>query len=748
MTGLARSRLGWPALSIGHLALVLWLLGDGLFRGRVLYFRDIGSYYFPNYVFLARWLARGIWPLWNYEADAGGPFLVAYPIDLLLAWAAGPRGALMGGAALHLYLALWGGTLLARRLGLGQWAAWLAGAIYGLSGYVLSAVNLLPLFQACAWMPWVLWAFLSLLASPTLKWAVVLGAMSALQLGTLGAEVALQTAIAGLVLFPGLGALREPRRAARLALAGVLALLLSAPAWLGTQALLRDTQRAAGFAPDQILGHSAGPVVLAESFLPRLFGNVHSSSDIGYWGQPFFPDSSPYLLSLYLGPACLGLALYGRRRALWALALLGVLLSLGPRGPLGLPMAAMTSFRAPVKFFLLTTLAVALLAAEGLERLRPRKRLPRAMLVMGCLHLLAAAALLLAPDASIGWLGGMTPEALVPRARPVLAGEWPRHLVVSGALALGAGLAFRLSAPWRSAVAVLAALDLLAVNGALNPLASAEFYELKPAVRMPVERAASAGSYRFFSYGVANSPPLPWRFTPTSDVWLFYLDRQSLLPRTPMLDGLESAYDVDRTGWAPRGSTLSVGETSPLRFRQHWARLRSANVRWVLSFVPLPEDLVALRETIAFPEITVPLRLYEMTDAVPRAFWVSAGSAVEVLGVLKAKNGGSLEPMGGAQARVTWERLDPHTMRIGTSGPAGYVVVVEGFHPDWRAEGADGRPVPLLRANNRYWALPVPAGDSAFTVRYRPAWRRPALALASVGVLLGVGMWSRGRPSP
>jgi uncharacterized membrane protein YfhO len=87
-------------------------------------------------------------------------------------------------------------------------------------------------------------------------------------------------------------------------------------------------------------------------------------------------------------------------------------------------------------------------------------------------------------------------------------------------------------------------------------------------------------------------------------------------------------------------------------------------------------------------------------------------------------------------------------MRIGSSAPPGYVVVVEGYHSGWVAEGGDGRPVPLLRANERYWALPVPAGESSFTVSYRPAWRRPAIGLASVGVLLGLGMWSRSRPSP
>jgi len=749
MTRPGRARLVWTAVALGHLAPVLWLFGECLFRNRVPYFRDITFYYLPNDVFLARWLRSGLWPLWNPEADAGAPFLVAYPVDLFLTWALGARGGLIGGILLHLYLALCGATSLARRLGLGAWAAWLAGALYGLSGFVLSTINLRPLFEASAWAPWVLSAFLSLLAKPSLRAAAALGAVSGLQLATLGVEIAAQTALAGLALVPGRAALREPRRQVCLALAGVLAVLLAAPALLGARALTRDRQRAAGFTREQALGHSASPVVLAEALLPRFFGDVHSSSDAGYWGQPFFPEGYPYLVSLYVGPACLVLALFGRKPRLLGLAVVGVLLSLGANGPLGPLMGAlMTSFRGPVKFFFLATLALSLLAAHGLERLAARDRPARTFLLCGAAPLLGALMLVLAPEASLAWLGRLVPEALSPRARPVLLEEWPQYLVTTGALGLGAGLAFSLPLPWRGAAGILVVLDLLVVNGPLNPLTQAQYYELQPRMRAVVERAVAEGAYRWFSYGVGNSPPLPWGRIGPSDVWLFYMDRQSLMPRAPMLDGLESAYDIDRTGWAPRGSTLSVAETSPLRFRQHWSRLRTANVRWVLSFVPLPEDLMALRDKVRFTEIAVPLHLYEMKGALPRAFWVSREAAVEARGVLQATNGESLEPTDAASARVSWERVDPHTMRIGSSGPPGYVVVVEGYDSDWVAEGADGRPVPLLRANDRYWALPVPAGESSFTVSYRPAWRRPAIGLASLGVLLGLGMWSRSRPSP
>jgi hypothetical protein len=733
-------------VAAGHLALVLWLFGDTL-AGRLPYFRDITFYYFPNDVFLERWLRRGVWPLWNPEADGGGPFLAVNPVELLSIGILGARAALGFCLLAHLYAALLGASLMARRLGLSATAAWLGGALYGLSGFVLSTVNLRPLFEACALAPWLLWAFLGLLQLPSPRRAALLGALGALQLLTLGVEISLQTALAGLLLAPQPRAL--PGRLRQLALAGLVTLLLAAPALLGVHALTRDTERAAGFTRQQALGYSASPMVLAESLLPRLFGDVHSFSDAGYWGQPFYPEGYPYLLSLYLGPLCLGLALAAGRSRLWLLAAAGIVLSLGEYGPLGpaLP-GVLPSFRAPVKFFFLTTLALPLLAAHGFERSVAKGRAGAALVLAGVVPLAIAAALVAAPETSLAWLGRGLPEVLAPLARPVLLGTWPHALLATGSLAIAAALLLRLAPPLRGAAALLPVLDLLIVNGALNPLTEASYYELQPRMRAAVERALPLGEYRWFGYGVGNSPPLPWRRVERSDLWLYYMDRQALMPRAPMLDGLASAYDVDRTGWAPRGSTLSVAETSPLQFRNHCERLRLANVRFVLSFVPLPADLTTLRETIAFDEILTPLRLYEIRRPLPRAFWVARADAVEQGAILKPAAGASIEPRPDAQGSVLYERPDPHTLRIRSSGPAGYVVVVEGPHPDWQAESG-GAPVRLLAANGRAWALPVPDGGAEFTVRYRPAWVRWGLGFAAGGLLLAVAMalW-RGASAP
>jgi hypothetical protein len=757
-----RLRALWPFLA--HVPVALWLFTGLLFEGRVLFFRDITAGYFPDYTFAGQALRRGIWPLWNPTADAGAPFLLAYPVDLLLIVLTGAKGALSVGPTLHLLLAMCGATALARAMGCTRAAAWAAGLFYGLSGFLLSAVNTVELFEASAWAPWVLLACLALAVEPSPRRVVPLALAAALQVTTLSAEVLIQTAVAALVLA---GGRRLVSRRLLLAYGGaaLLALALAAPALLGARALIEGTQRAAGFTPKEAFAWSARPMVLWDALLPRFFGDVHTFSDLGYWGQPFFPEGYPYVLSLYLGPCVALLAALAGRRApaprLWALVALGVLVSLGSHGPLEWILRPLfRHLRTPVKFFFLADLGLCLLAGLGVDRLLRTEKRPRPwMFAVPAALLVLGAGLLLQPDLPARALGGLVPALLDPRSRWVVARAWPGALLVTGSLALAVCLACMLPARWAALAAAAAGLDLLMINGNLNPAAPASFYELRPDVKSMVGIPAGEGGYRWFSYGVVTSPLhwAPWVARLNSDVVLYYLDRQTLWARTKFLDGLDGAYDEDRYGWAPPGSTLTGVERSPSLHRVHHGRLRRAGVRWVLSFQPLPEDLVQQRAQVALPEVAEPLRLYEVRGVLPRVFWVPRCEVVPASRVWERLESATFDPgtvllrenppgnapcgapSTGASGSVTMERPDPHTVRLTARGAPGFIVVLEGHHRAWRAAGPEGE-VPLLVANERYWALPTPGGERTYVVRYRPAWVRPSVLLSaaagSVGVLL------------
>ncbi|MGE5125891.1 MAG: hypothetical protein ACM3PV_06355 [Betaproteobacteria bacterium] len=711
-------------------AAAAWPFWGPLFDGRVLFFRDVSVTYYPDLVFLQRALAQGVWPLWHPGADAGAPFLAAYPVHLALVALLGARATLALSPWLHVFIAMLAAGVLANRLQLGPAGRWTAGCVYALSGWMLGSV-LYPVFLAAAWLPLAVALALDVFESPRPRVVAALAAVLALQVATLGAEVIPQTAIAALALAP-----RLPARRTVLGLlaAGALAGLLASPAWAGAVWMLQGTARAGGFGPDVALSYSASLPVLLEAALPRFLGDPHTFSDLGYWGQPFFPEGSPFFLSLYLGPVVLLLAARAGRRPwrLWVLAAIGVLLAAGAHGPLGPAMApAMRFLRVPPKFFLLATLALSLLAGRGVDRAR-RGGWGLAAVLPGLLLLLAALLAWRWPSAVVGVVAAAIPEAAGPLARQVIARCWPAELALTGSLALGAGLALaRGGAPLSLLAALLAVLDLARVNGSLNPAAPPGFYDLRPPVQRLVGAARAEGTYRWFSYGVALSGPLTWRPEVTrrnADVWLYYLDRQSLLPRTQVLDGLDGAFDVDRMGLAPRGSTLEVAEAHPARFREHYDRLRAANVRWVLSFAPLPEDLVSPRGEVRFPEVAESLRLFELRDPLPRAYYVDR---------LEHALGHGAPAQGPAQ--VVYEAVDPHTVRLRCRTPPGFIVVLDGYNADWKA--LDGsHAVPVQPVAGRYRAVPTPGGDRVITLKLTPPWRAPALACLAFGGVLTLGL--------
>jgi len=728
-----------------------------LFAGRVLYYRDVSVTYYPDLVFVARSLARGVWPLWHPGADAGAPFLCAYPVHLVLAWLGGARSALAVSPPLHVLAATLGARFLAHRLGASPAAALVSGLVFGLSGLMLGSV-LYPVFLAAAWAPLAVGLVLSLVASAERPWgrAAALAVVLATQVSTLGIEALPQTALFALVLLP---AWSGPRARLALAVSAALATLLAAPVVAGALAMLGGSARGRGFAPEAALGYSAPPAVLAEALLPRFLGDVHEFSDVGFWGQAFYPGGSPFFLSLYLGPAVLLLAARAGRREwrLWALVLAGVLLSLGSYGPIGRAMApAMGMMRGPVKFFLLASLALALLAGRGLDR-AVREPGGRAWLVPGVLVVALAAAAAWSParvtSAVVGLFGAPSPALVL----PVVSRVWPLELALTGLAALAAGLA--VSAGGRAGVlaGVVAVLDLLRVNGGLNPTAPADFYDLRPEMRAAVASTGAVGRYRWFSFGAAYARGLGWRpevARTGSDVWLYAVDRQALMPRTQVIDGLDGAFDVDRMGLAPEGSTIEVGEADPARYPTLHPRLRLANVRWVLSFDPLPERDLAPRGTVPIREVVAPLRLYELRRPLPRAFFVARHAVVaSAAAARRAVEDPSFDPMqtvvlerdpgvlpsrvspDAADPSVDYRLLGPHAVAVTVRTPPGFVVVLDGYHPGWTAEDESGRPVPVLKADGRYRAIPTPGGAHVFTLRYRPSWRSPALAALLAGVL-------------
>jgi hypothetical protein len=722
-TPVSRPWRGAAAVAAAHAVLVMVLCWDMVLLGHVPYVRDVLFLYVPDFAFLATSLAQRVWPFWNPLIDGGRPVLFAYLPDVALVGLLGPLGAARVEVPLHLWWGAAGASFLARTRGHEFTPVWAAGAFYAASGYVLSCGNVFPLLQAAAWAPWVIAAGLRVARQDGWRPVVALATCAALQVGSLAAELIVQTGVLLLVLVAGRTTIRGW---GRLAAAGVLAAALAAPVLLGARAMAVGTGREAGFSRAVTLSWSIHPAELPALVLPRYFGEMHTFSDAGYWGQGLFENGYPYFLSTYVGLAVAILAVAGASRRLALVALAGVAVALGAHGPLGPVVAAALEalhVRVPAKFLFTTVIAVVLMAAEGLERSRSGRR-GAWILVPGLALCLIGLLLRGWPDAVATGLGGWTSLFRDPRAQLVVRTGWPGDFLGAGLLAAAAGLALWRGGRLAALAAAAAVADLLIAGAPLDPTVPPSFYSLRPPLQAVIDQARSEGTFRWFSYGAALTTGLEWRADVVArnrDVALFEIEMQSLTPRTQELAGLEGAFDEDRTSFAPLGSTLTADERRPSRFREIHPRLRAANVRWVLGYEPLPEDLVRLRASAAQPEVRQPLNVYEILDPWPRAYWVPTEEAAE---------GG---PPAGMQAVVSYERVDPHTVRLRATTPPGFIVVRDGYDAGWHAR-RDGEEVPLRRVPVHGWALPTAGGTQTIEARFEPSWLFPSLVLAGAGL--------------
>ena len=74
------------------------------------------------------------------------------------------------------------------------------------------------------------------------------------------------------------------------------------------------------------------------------------------------------------------------------------------------------------------------------------------------------------------------------------------------------------------------------------------------------------------------------------------------------------------------------------------------------------------------------------------------------------------------------------------------LVVRDGWAAGWSAT-VDAAAAPVLRADGRHRAVPVPAGRSRVVLSYRPPSLTPGLGIAAAALALTLGLLWRGRPS-
>lgn len=381
--------------------------------------KDAQRVVYPTRMFLRERLLAFDLPEWLPHLDMGMPFLanpsngVCYPLNALLLLPSPYSIGLF--IVAHAMLAILGAWGLLRSLRVRSIPSAVGAVAFALGGYMVSLTWVPNYMMSLAWLPVVSFCALRSLRSASFRDAALTGVVWALQILSGEPQGVVLTAWFLLTLLMAEPTHRVPRLRQWLLLgtAGAIALCVAMPQILPALELFPRSRRSAGIELREASHWSLHPLRLLELFAPNLFGNpIHFDEFLGFFMDDEDSElhrdpwiASPYLGSLVLIFAALGLWAPRRRhrrwvRALAVLLLASLLLAVGRHTPLfgwyfeAVPFAQL--FRYPAKFFGLSAAIIPLLGAAGLDgghdRTSRRRFLVATLLLIAALALGAAGA--------------------------------------------------------------------------------------------------------------------------------------------------------------------------------------------------------------------------------------------------------------------------------------------------------------------------------------------------------------------
>ena len=768
-----RDRRRWDLLCAGLLAGIFLAFFWRTVSGAVYQPADGGdlvSFLFPTYRFAAHALSQGRLPLWNPHLYGGAPFIgdiqagFLYPPNLLL-FLLNPSfdyRYMQWLSIGHLWWAGLGVYVLTRTLGYSRPAALLSGIAFGLCDVMFIHLGNLNLIAVLSWSGWILAACHQMLTRRSLLWAGAAAALFATANYAghaqssyyLGMTVAIYT-IAALGVRNWASSTGSHWPPLRQLLTGlqyplavfVLTALLSAPILLPSLEMLPFTQRAA-FDPQNTVTYSLAPgPALIGLLTPGFFGRGPQH----YWG-PWDRVELPYagLGTLLLAAGAFLLPMPEKRRRLlpWlALALFGFVVALGGYTPvhgwLTQILPGYDNFRAPARTIVLWALAVAVLAAMGLDALLHGQakgkenshpafylsaiKIGGPVLILVSIPLVFGATRLLQGGAIAFQRASMAGQAVL-LATAVWLATWLLMSLYRRKRLTGGVLA--------GVLPILLLLELTASGanidiGQNDPTRGFEHPEIVAFLREQSGERTEAGAPASHHFRIDAR-------TGIYDLWQ---------PDTAALAGFQDVWGVH----------------NPLALT-HWERLWEnnggrgtriydlLNVRFVIvrDGTPLPQQYSLVYDAPG------PLAVYENPDPLPRA-WLVTGARIApdeeaVLAALQqptfepsetvvlieddVQSPAAESPRSSMDTPVSILSYNENEIVLAASAErAGYLVLSEVWYPGWRAT-VNGADAPVLRANYTLRALPVPAGELTIRLRYAPdSWRR-GLALSGVGILL------------
>ena len=436
----------------------------------------------------------------------------------------------------------------------------------------------------------------------------------------------------------------------------------------------------------------------AAMILPRAWGGrPHFTGPMNYWELQGYFGLLPMALALA--------APLWKRRGLWvfaAVALLSVWLSWGENSWLGLHRLAVRvlpgygGFRNPTRALLPAMFCVAVLAAEGLARLRALDSRAQRRVLAGLAACAAAVAFYVAAPPARASPAELRQDALCAAVLLALSALWAafgrRRAAFLVVPLLLADLAFQ---TWDSPEIGDAASEGRALE-ALAPLVPQAPAPRRLTVMLDWGEANNATYARGWE-GVTGYGPLP----------------------------LQRVLTLEDATWSGR-----LKPPLPLDDDPNFPRVNPGS-----DLAPLfGSALLAVNRDLGAPPLASAgeVRVYR-TPALPRVYWTQAWEAADdahVEGPLHRAARGDVavlaepldQPSGPPRGPVAARDLAVGTnwLRATLDAPAdGVAVILDPWFPGWHAR-LDGRPVPLVRANFAFEAVAVKAGVHTLELSYFP----------------------------
>jgi len=716
---------------------------------------DAGLFAYPVAFYHRECFWRGEIPLWNPFNSCGIPFLAQwntltlYPLSLFylllpLPWSFGVF--CLG----HLFLAGLGMYFLAHRWARNRLAAAVAGAVFAFNGFTWYGLMWPHILAALAWMPWVVLSMESAWRQGR-SLIVVAAVAGGLQLLSGGAEAILQTwLLLGVLWLRQLlaGDIPAWKMGVRALAAGSLAAGLAAAQLLPFLDLLAHSQRGAGYASGGMAGIAAMPITGWMNYLVPLFHCLRNDHGV------FVQAGQSWIGSYYLGAGTVALAALAAWRArhqrVWllaALVLFSLLMALGHRGflydALKRPIPLFGFIRFPVKFLILATFALPLLAALGLSWLLalPAPSRPRGWRNLGALALgligLMGAILWFAwknplPGSSLAvTIGNACVRALflamllacLALLRPETDRKLQRVLQIGLLVAL-----------WFDVFTHSSNLSPTVAASALKPGTIRQFFKWDGQLGAGLSRAmqSKASLWRLLSTGTPNlQDDITGR-------------RLSLFMNLNLLDGVpkfDGFYSLDLRDFLEVFKYVYFTTNEAPKLKDFLGISHASNptnaVDWVARDSFLPLVTAGQRPVFADGPDTLRAMLASNFDPLGRVY-------------LPLEAQGQIHSLGPAEVRLGPTQFSARRLRVEVeAGAPAMVVVAQAFYHWWHPY-VDGKAVPLWRANYAFQALEVPAGKHEVNLVYEDrafAWGILISLLSLVACGAAWFGWRR-RPTP